>query len=209
MGCNNDCNNLKNQIMANISYILTLSKEIDKGNLNLTESQKSSINDLLNSITSQTNKLNLAKNELNTELAHVKNLKINYTANIDELSSKYVRLLNCLDSRCTNYQNILMSLYQIQNILNNNQNYCYPYCDYPNNVNVKLPRQSEMTEDNTIIDENVYPGLDRDTNISPIEIESKETEIIENLPSEEQIQSEDSQADTKITRHKIHRIFAD
>lgn len=228
MGCNNDCNNLKTQILGNISYILTMSKEIKAGNIHLSDNQVASINDLLNNITSQTSKLNLGKNELNTELAHVKSLKTNYSANMEELSSKYIRLLNCLDSRCTNYQNILVSLYQIQNILNNNQNYCYPYCNPNFDVNNEQNNQNYeeinqiLPEEGNKIDENYYPAIEKPKKV--VEINEQNKKISENTDKNEEKSENYSEkqeisnkkenvdktnTDKKINKYKINRVFVD
>lgn len=116
---NVNINNVKNSILARISSVKTLSAQL-KTKDELKESEAKSINTLLENINTYINKLNFTKNEVRTELNSVKRLKNNYTSNIEQLSSKYVRLTNCLDSRCSYYSNILSCLFGLENCLGGN-----------------------------------------------------------------------------------------
>lgn len=117
LSCNDDCNTLKTKILASISYVQSLADQIRNGNIVLNDDQKECVKDQLSSAMNFSNKLNFAKKEINDELKSVNNLKVNYSANADMLSSKYVRLLNSLDTRCSHLQNIHASLNQIQNVI--------------------------------------------------------------------------------------------
>lgn len=117
LSCNDDCNTLKTKILASISYVQSLADQIRSGNIILNDDQKECVKDQLASAMNFSNKLNFAKKEINDELKSVNNLKVNYSANADMLSSKYVRLLNSLDTRCSHLQNIHASLGQIQNVI--------------------------------------------------------------------------------------------
>lgn len=124
---NDNINSIKNSILAKISSVKTLATQI-KNKEQLSESEIKSINTLLDDINTYMNKLNFTKNDVRTELNSVKRLKNNYTNNVEHLNSKYVRLTNCLDSRCSYYNNILSCLFGLENCLNGN-------CDYNINLN--------------------------------------------------------------------------
>lgn len=117
LNCNDQTNNLKTRILANISYLNSIAEQIKSGNIQVSENQAKAVKDLLNNANAFANKINTSKNEVNNELKSVNNMKVNYSANADELSSKYIRLLNSLDTRNSYLQNILSSLLQIENVV--------------------------------------------------------------------------------------------
>lgn len=125
---NNELNQIRNNILANISLIQTFANQIKNNKYDLTENQIKSINNLLDNINTNVNRINLSRNEVKNELNSVKNLKTNYTGNVEQLSSKYVRLVNCLDTRMTYFNNILGCLNQLENCLNG--------CDNCENSNI-------------------------------------------------------------------------
>lgn len=126
---NVNINNVKNSILAKISSVKTLCSQL-KTKDELKESEAKSINTLLENINTYINKLNFTKNEVRTELNSVRKLKNNYTSNIEQLSSKYVRLTNCLDSRCSYYNNILSCLFGLENCLGGNCDFGDPTQNY-------------------------------------------------------------------------------
>ena len=123
LNCNDKTNSLKTRILANISYLNSLAEQIKSGNINVSDTQAKAVKDLLNNANNFANKINTSKNELSTELKSVNNMKVNYSANVDELSSKYIRLLNSLDTRNSYLQNILSSLLQVENTILSNSYY--------------------------------------------------------------------------------------
>ena len=117
VSCNDYCQDLKTRIMANISYLTSISEQIKNDTITLNEKQIKSMNDLLVNANNYANKINVARNDINDEIKSVNSLKENYSANVEQLSSKYIRLLNILDTRNAHLQNILSSLMQVENCL--------------------------------------------------------------------------------------------
>lgn len=155
LNCNDKTNSLKTRILANISYLNSLAEQIKSGNINVSDTQAKAVKDLLNNANNFANKINTSKNELKTELKSVSNMKLNYSANVDELSSKYIRLLNSLDTRNSYLQNILSSLLQVENtILSGYSNVdieseTYPTCpNCPYNDNTMPPPRNTETAEN-------------------------------------------------------------
>ena len=155
LNCNDKTNSLKTRILANISYLNSLAEQIKSGNINVSDTQAKAVKDLLNNANNFANKINTSKNELSTELKSVNNMKVNYSANVDELSSKYIRLLNSLDTRNSYLQNILSSLLQVENtILSGYSNVdieseTYPTCpNCPYNDNTMPPPRNTETAEN-------------------------------------------------------------
>lgn len=131
---NNELNQIRNNILANISLVQTLANQVKNDKYDLSETQIKSINSLLDNINTNLNRINLSRNEVKNELNSVKSLKTNYTGNVEQLSSKYVRLVNCLDTRMTYFNNILGCLNQLENCLNgcdncDNNSALYPILD--------------------------------------------------------------------------------
>ena len=158
LNCNDKTNSLKTRILANISYLNSLAEQIKSGNINVSDTQAKAVKDLLNNANNFANKINTSKNELSTELKSVNNMKVNYSANVDELSSKYIRLLNSLDTRNSYLQNILSSLLQVENTILSgysnsidveNQSTTYPTCPncpYNDSTTMPPPRNTETAE---------------------------------------------------------------
>lgn len=164
LNCNDQTNSLKTRILANISYLNSLAEQIKSGNISVSDTQAKAVKDLLNNANSFANKINTSKNEVNTELKSVSNMKVNYSANVDELSSKYIRLLNSLDTRNSYLQNILSSLLQVENtILSNgyyeniteskNDTITCPNCENAQESTMPPPRRNlEQAEVDGVID---------------------------------------------------------
>ena len=158
LNCNDQTNSLKTRILANISYLNSLAEQIKSGNISVTDNQAKAVKDLLNNANNFANKINTSKNELKSELRSVSSMKVNYSANVDELSSKYVRLLNSLDTRNSYLQNILSSLLQVENTILSgysnsidveNQSSSYPTCPncpYNDSTTMPPPRNTETAE---------------------------------------------------------------
>lgn len=158
LNCNDQTNSLKTRILANISYLNSLAEQIKSSNISVTDNQAKAVKDLLNNANNFANKINTSKNELKSELRSVSSMKVNYSANVDELSSKYVRLLNSLDTRNSYLQNILSSLLQVENTILSgysnsidveNQSTTYPTCPncpYNDSTTMPPPRNTETAE---------------------------------------------------------------
>lgn len=111
---NNDCNNLKSCILENCDMLNMLCKQLKNKEINLNNEQTQACNDCLAQLNKYCNNLNNTKNDVQTQCNAVKKMNINPNANTEQISSKYVKLINCLDDRITCYSNILSILVQLK-----------------------------------------------------------------------------------------------
>lgn len=111
---NKDCGCLKSCILQNCDMLNLLCKQLKNNEIELSNEQIQACNDCLNSLNQYTNTLNNTKNDVQTQCNAVKTMNINPNANIEQVSSKYVKLINCLDDRLTCYANILSILTQLR-----------------------------------------------------------------------------------------------
>ena len=111
---NNDCNNLKNSIISNCDMLNLICGQLKKNEISLSDSQCESCNELLKNLNKNINTLNKNKNDVYNECGGVKKMNANSNANIDVASAKYVKLINCLDTRIATYSNILSILTQLR-----------------------------------------------------------------------------------------------
>ena len=118
---NNDACNCKKQILECCDILKALSKQIKSGEIELSQDQKDSCNNLLKELGKCTNKLTDTRNEVSNSCKSL-SAKKSLSSGIDTLSSKYVTLINCLDNRISNYQNALAILKQLQCAITNT---CY------------------------------------------------------------------------------------
>ena len=162
LNCNDNTMDLKTNILANISYLKSISEQIKKGSYVIDENQFNAVKELLINANEFGNKINVSKNEIKNKINNVKNLKINYSSNSDNLSAKYIQLLNSLDTRNLYLQNILSSLLQCKNIIWSNGNVCYNEdCEYNiENINNSRPKPRKkielIKEENNNIDKTQY-----------------------------------------------------
>ena len=118
MSSNNQNDYLKNLILSQSSALKTTCNNISNKNCEISNAQKSAIYDLCNNLLVNLNRINLTKSEIKNEVKSISALKNNYTGNIDQLNSKYTRLVNCFETRISYYHNILSSLNGLQSMLN-------------------------------------------------------------------------------------------
>ena len=111
---NNECNGLKSAIKENCNMLNGLCGELKNNKINLNSNQIQACNDLLSGLNKNTNTLNKTKNEVETQCNAVKKMNVNPSANLEQISSKYVKLINCLDDKITCYSNILSILTQLK-----------------------------------------------------------------------------------------------
>lgn len=118
--CANDsiCN-CKNNILAYCEFLAEVAKQLKDNKIELSKEQTESCNNLLKELSKVTNKLTDTRNEVSNNCKSLSQKK-SLSNGIDTISSKYVTLVNCLDNRLTNYQNILALLAQLQCVLNGN-----------------------------------------------------------------------------------------
>ena len=107
---NNDTNDILTQISNNIYDIKQLGKLIDKSNHSLDDDTLNSINDICNNILMNTNRLMITKDEVTNELSSTLALKRNYTNNVEQLTTKYIRLCSALQNKNAYLENVDNSL---------------------------------------------------------------------------------------------------
>lgn len=115
----------KENIYSYCEILKELARKIKSGEIEVTKEQISSCNSLLKELGKSINKVTDTRNDVyNTCRTFAKNKS--FSNGVDTVSSNYITLINCLDSRITEYQNILTILGQMQCILTDtcyNQNY--------------------------------------------------------------------------------------
>ena len=136
---NNKLDYLKSLVISSSSSLVTTADQIKDKNCDVSNGQKAAINDLCSNLNVNLNKINLTKNELNSEIKSVKSLKNNYTNNIEQLSSKYTRLVNCLDTRIMYFNNMLTTMNGLESMLND---IYYPCCDIDNCEDKKVDKSN-------------------------------------------------------------------
>ena len=107
---NNDCENLKNNILTNCNMLNLLCKELRNKKINLNNNQCDACKDLLSNLNSNINTLNKCKNESYNECSGIKKMSAVSDTSLEQMNAKYVTLINCLDNQITCYANILSIL---------------------------------------------------------------------------------------------------
>lgn len=110
---------LINIFSSRTSNIKSICKNIVNLNCEISDNQKTSINDLCSNIILNANRIALTKNEIKEEASKVLTLKNNYTSNIEQLTTKYTKLTNSIDTRNTYLTNINNNLFTLNGILDN------------------------------------------------------------------------------------------
>ena len=133
--------------------------------------QERSINFLLENINSYISKIKLSKNEVRYELDKVKELKNSYQNNSQLLTSRYVRLTNCLDTRYSYYCNVSSCLEQLitylQNFVNQTEISNSQVHDLTNNTNqqiVEIPQENIIPNQTDNTAQNQKSGMITDQN---------------------------------------------
>lgn len=109
----------RNNIFAYCQFLSDIAKQLKNEEIELSNEQTETCNNLLKELSKLTNKLTDTRNEVSNGCKTLSQKK-SLSNGIDTISSKYVTLVNCLDNRLTNYQNILALLSQLQCVLNGN-----------------------------------------------------------------------------------------
>ena len=106
----------KENIFSYCQILNEIAKKIKSGELEVSKDQIASCNKLLKELGRNINKITDTRNEVSK---NCKTFAENRSLNngIDTISSNYVGLINCLDTRITDYENILTLLGQIQCVL--------------------------------------------------------------------------------------------
>ena len=116
--CTNDnLGSCKSQICELIEMLRSLSAKIKKGEIKLNDNQIIGVNELLSNLAVNTNRISMSKNETNTEVGKAKAMLNDKNKNQAALSSRFIRLNNCLETRLTYYKNCLNVLNQIRILL--------------------------------------------------------------------------------------------
>lgn len=139
---NKAINEEKNYINDCHLRIKELTKQLKEKTVELTADQQNSINNLLENINSNISKITLSKNEVRYELEKVKSLKNSYKNNSEQLTSRYVRLTNCLDTRYSYYCNVSSCLEQLITYL---QTYVNLQPESANNTTTEQPSVTEQS----------------------------------------------------------------
>lgn len=178
--------NTKQCILDKALDLRNILSDVKSGNILLTDKQCKSIEDLTSNINTYIGRINMTKNEAKNEFLSLKKFKQNYSNNIESLSSKYIRLANCLDSRTLYYTNILTCLNNVcdciiysNTYLNNTQNiveanntaspdiYYFKYI-YKNGNWHDLSNTNDNNDDNEedkLANNEIEPVLSKKTNI--------------------------------------------
>lgn len=178
---NKDCGCLKSCILENCDMLSELCKQLKKKQIQLNKEQVQTCNDCLSKLNKYTNNLNNTRNDVQTSCNAVKTMNINPSAKIEQISSKYVKLINCLDERISCYSNILSILTQLRCTITG-------VCEN-DNINEALKIEKNIEEN---IEENKKENFPQ---ILPMPIENDENKIVineENTENNEKI-NENSQ----------------
>lgn len=167
---NNDCNNLKSCILENCDMLNMLCKQLKNKEINLNNEQTQACNDCLAQLNKYCNNLNNTKNDVQTQCNAVKKININPNANTEQISSKYVKLINCLDDRITCYSNILSILVQLK-------------------CSITGICGEENVENTPILDESNLELKDITLNENPIETNNENTDTIEDINKNNEIKT--------------------
>lgn len=143
----------KNYIFTQVQTIKELAKSLSSNEIQLNDSQISSISSLLENIHSNLNRITLTKNEIRYEVDKVKSLKNNYNDKTEQLSSRYVRLTNCLETRYTYYCNISSCLDQLTNYLQS----------YVNGEDIIINEEVEENTNNQVIENTTEQNINNQT----------------------------------------------
>lgn len=88
-----------------------------KKDCEISKSNSSALYDLCESILTNINRLNLAKDDVRNETSQIVALKNNYTSNIEKLSGKYSKLVSSIETRNNYLDNICYSFDKIHDIV--------------------------------------------------------------------------------------------
>lgn len=135
----------RNNIFAYCQFLSDIAQQLKENEIELSEEQNTACNSLLKELSKLTNKLTDTRNEVSNSCKNLSQKK-SLSNGIDAISSKYVTVVNCLDNRLTNYQNILAILSQLQCVLNGT---CATNSSENSNVIENLENFKDLLNNNT------------------------------------------------------------
>lgn len=106
LSINNEIKFIKNYIKDSSSEIRKITKDIKSNKCNFNEDELQEISNLCNNINTNTKNIDSSKIEIKKHVAVIKSLKDNYNAHIDNLTSKYIILVNYLENRAVYLNNM-------------------------------------------------------------------------------------------------------
>lgn len=107
---NEDCKNKKMDILSYCKLITSLSKQLKENKIELEDEQVECCNDLIGELNKDLVNLNNTKNDVKNNCEACKTSNLNPNLNIDQISAKYVKLLNSIEQKTTIYNNLLNTL---------------------------------------------------------------------------------------------------
>ena len=107
---NEDCKNKKMDILSYCKLITSLSKQLKENKIELENEQVECCNDLIAELNKDLLNLNNTKNDVKNNCEACKTSNLNPNLNIDQVSAKYVKLLNSIEQKTTIYNNLLNTL---------------------------------------------------------------------------------------------------
>lgn len=116
---NNEICSCKDNILAYCQYLALIAEQLKNKKIDVTKEQAESCNSLLKELSKATNKLTDTRSDVSNNCKNLSSKK-SLSNGVDAISSRYVTLVNCLDNRLTNYQNVLAILMQLQCVLEGN-----------------------------------------------------------------------------------------
>ncbi|MBO4412436.1 MAG: hypothetical protein J5779_00250 [Clostridia bacterium] len=107
---NEDCKNKKSDILSYCKLITSLANQLKENKIDLNENQVECCNDLIGELNKDLNNLNNTKNDVKNNCNACKTSNLNPNLNIDQISAKYIKLINSLEQKSTIYNNLLNTL---------------------------------------------------------------------------------------------------
>lgn len=117
---NQEVKNCRKQIQTCCDTLKVISKQLKANEVELSQDQIKNANSLLKELGRLVNRIVDTRNDVSNCAKEISSNK-SLSGGIEPISSKYVTLVNCLDNRLTDYQNILAVLLELQSILTNTE----------------------------------------------------------------------------------------
>ena len=117
---NQDVRSCRKQIQTCCDTLKVISKQLKADEVELSQDQIKNANSLLKELGRLVNRIVDTRNDVSNCAKEISSNK-SLSGGIEPISSKYVTLVNCLDNRLTDYQNILAVLLELQSILTNTE----------------------------------------------------------------------------------------
>lgn len=119
---NGNINSCKSSILDCCDLLESLSQQLKSKEIELTDDQINSCKGLLDELGNCTNKVASSRNDVQNGCSSARQSTENSGFKVEKISSSYVKLINCLDSRESYYNSMLSCMNQLQAILSGN---CY------------------------------------------------------------------------------------